>query len=318
MSHERRPKVSIVVLNLNGYEDTCDCIESLRGVQYPNFDVTLVDNGSSDDSADCLKTKFPEIKLIRSDENLGFTGGNNLGIQEALSRGADYVLLLNNDTIVDPNFLGHLIEVGETDSRIGILGPKILYAAEPQRIWFAGGYVRYSTGTCGHLGHDQIDRDGKFSSVEDTGWVSGCGLLIKSAVLREVGPLDPRLFIYWEDVDLCMRVSQAGYRCVFVPMARIWHKVSRTCGLKSSFTLYLGTRNQLALVAKRIPFPYKPGALALVLAKKLGVAGLLSFKSRDSATAVWGGIWAFLLHEYGPPGKERLMRRRGDCARARV
>jgi GT2 family glycosyltransferase len=313
-----KPKVSIILLNLNGYEDTQDCLKSLRQVQYPNFDVIVVDNGSDDDSFARLQTEFPDIRLLGSKVNLGFTGGNNLGIEDALCHEAAYVLLLNNDTVVEPNFLTHLVQVGERDPRIGILGPKIFYASEPQRIWFAGGYVRYGTGACGHLGQDQLDQDGKFSRIADTPFITGCALLVKSAVLQEVGLLDLRLFIYWEDADFCMRVRKAGYRCVFVPKARIWHKVSQTCGLESSFTLYLGTRNQLTWTAKHIPFPYKPGALSFVFVKKLLKMGLLVFKSWDSAAAVGAGIWAFLLGAYGPPRKERMPGRRVTSASANI
>jgi len=318
MQDRFKPKVSIVLLNLNGYEDTRDCLVSLRRVQYANFEVTVVDNGSDDDSFERLQTEFPDIRLLGSKENLGFTGGNNLGIEDALCRDAAYVLLLNNDTVVDPDFLTHLVQVGESDPRIGILGPKIFYASEPQRIWFAGGYVRYGTGACGHLGHDQLDQDGKFSHIADTPFITGCALLVKSAVLREVGLLDLRLFVYWEDADFCMRVRKAGYRCVFVPMARVWHKISQTCGLESSFTLYLGTRNQLTWTAEHIPFPYKPGALAFVFTKKLLKMSLLAFKNRDSAAAVWAGIWDFLVRAYGPPRKERMPGRQATSASANI
>jgi GT2 family glycosyltransferase len=318
MQDRSKPKVSIILLNLNGYDDTRDCLVSLRRVQYANFEVTVVDNGSDDDSFTRLQTEFPEIRLLGSKENLGFTGGNNLGIEDALCRDAAYILLLNNDTVVDPDFLTHLVQVGESDPRIGILGPKIFYASEPQRIWFAGGYVRYGTGACGHLGHDQLDQDGKFSRIADTPFITGCALLVKSTVLREVGLLDLGLFVYWEDADFCMRAQKAGYRCVFVPMARVWHKISQTCGLESSFTLYLGTRNQLAWTAKHIPFPYKPGALAFVFMKKFLRMGLLVFKNRDSAAAVWAGIWDFLVRAYGPPRKERMPGRPATSVSANI
>jgi GT2 family glycosyltransferase len=301
MLNPSSPKVSIVLLNLNGYRDTKDCLESLQRVQYLNFDVIVVDNGSSDDSFPRLQKEFPETTVVRSQENLGFSGGNNLGIQQALDNGADYVLLLNNDTLVDPNFLTCLVQVGETDPRIGILGSKIFYHSEPQRIWYAGGYVKYGIGACLHFGLDQLDREGKFSRVEDTEFITGCAMMIKSSLLREIGLLDEKLFIYWEDADFCMRARNAGNRLVFVPTALIWHKISRTCGAESPFTLYLTTRNQLTWVTKHIPFPYKPGALALAFAKKLAKAAQLSLKNRDASAAVLSGIWAFLFGVHGPP-----------------
>ena len=305
MLNQSSPRVSIVLLNLNGYQDTQDCIESLRRVQYTNFDVIVVDNGSSDDSFPRLQKEFPEAKLVRSEENLGFSGGSNLGIQHALDNGADYVLLLNNDTVVDADFLSHLVQVGESDPRIGILGAKIFYYSEPKRIWYAGGYVKCGIGACRHLGQDQLDQEGKFSRVEDTEFITGCAMMIKSSLLREIGLLDSKLFAYWEDSDFCMRARNAGNRLVFVPTALVWHKVSQTSGVESPFTLYLTTRNQLAWVTKHVPFPYKSVALAWTFVKKLLKAALLALKNRDSAAAVCAGIWAFLFRVYGPPRKDR-------------
>jgi GT2 family glycosyltransferase len=302
---EPGPKVSIVLLNLNGYRDTHDCLESLRHVRYPNFDVILVDNASSDDSVLRLQKEFPEVKLLRSRENLGFSGGNNLGIENALDSNADYVLLLNNDTTVDPDFLGELVEVGQSDPRIGILGPKIFHYSDPKRIWYAGGYVKYGIGACRHLGQDQLDQEGKFARVEDTGFVTGCAMLIKSSLFREIGLLDPKLFLYWEDSDFCMRAKKVRNRLIFVPNAFVWHKISRTCGPESPFTLYLITRNQLAWVTKHVPFPYKPGALAWAFMKKLLKTAQLTLKDRASAVAVLAGIWAYLCGIYGPPPDDR-------------
>jgi GT2 family glycosyltransferase len=285
-------------------------------VQYPNFDVIVVDNGSSDDPSPRLKREFPSIKLLASNENLGFTGGNNLAIEDALRHGAAYVLLLNNDTLVDPPFLTELVQVGESDCGIGILGPKIFYATEPQRIWYAGGKVKYGRGSCDHVGKGEFDQDGKFSRTVDTGFITGCAMMIKSAVLGEIGLLDSKLFFSWEDNDFCMRARNAGYRCVFVPMAHVWHKISQTCGLESPFTLYLSTRNQLTWIAKHVPFPYKPVTLAYALFRKLVRMILLVFKSPDAAAAVWAGIWAFFFRIYGPPPKGARMPAVSGAARA--
>ena len=273
-------------------------------MSYPNFDVVVVDNGSSDDSSARLKEEFPAIKLFASKENLGFTGGNNLGIEHVLANGAAYVLLLNNDTVVDESFLDELVRVGETSTRIGILGPKIFYASEPKRIWYAGGKVRYGRGSCDHVGKDQFDKDGSFSSTGATDFISGCAMMIKSAVLRDIGLLDSKLFIYWEDNDFCMRARNAGYSCVFVPAALVWHKISRTCGPESAFSLYLSTRNQLTWTAKHVPYPYKPFTLAFTLLRKL-FKMTLAISRPESASAIGSGIWAFFRGTYGPPQKKR-------------
>jgi GT2 family glycosyltransferase len=299
MSNNVLPKVSVVVLNLNGYGDTRDCLESLKRVTYSNFDVIMVDNGSSDDSARRLSLEFPAVRILRSQRNLGFAGGNNLAIGDALQDGADYVLLLNNDTVVDPCFLSVMIEVGETEPMIGLIGPKIYYASNPKRIWYAGGRVNYDG--CRHLGMDELDDETRFSRTEETGFISGCALLVKSVVLREVGLLDEKLFAYHEDTDFCLRACKAGYRCVFVGKALVWHKVSRTSGPESAFTLYLSTRNQLACVANHIALRYRPAVLAYTVAKKLAKMVSLGSRSWSSGIAVWAGIWAFVRGVYGPP-----------------
>jgi GT2 family glycosyltransferase len=280
-------------------------------VEYGNFEVIVVDNGSTDDSGMRLRREFPDGKFLRCEQNLGFTGGNNLGMKEALEDGADYVLLLNNDTLVDPSFLKHLVRVAESDSRIGIVGPKIFYASEPQRIWYAGGSITYAG--CVHFGKDQIDQNDKFSRIEDTGFITGCAMMVKAKVLREIGLLDDKLFVYHEDSEFCMRARAAGYRFVFVPTAHIWHKISQTCGLESPFTLYLSTRNQLNLVAKHVPFPYKPLALAFTVGKKIARMAIFSLKRPDAAKAVGAGIWDFLHGTYGPPLKNRLPKRQSPA-----
>lgn len=294
------PKVAMILLNLNGYCDTRDCLESLARLQYSNFEVIVVDNGSRDDSVLQLRANFPDVLTLHSTVNLGFTGGNNLAIAHALQRGADYVLLLNNDTLVDPGFLESLVKVAETDRRIGVIGPKILYASEPRRIWYAGGSVRY--GMCRHLGRNEVDQSGDRSGAVDTGFVSGCAMLIRAQVLREIGLLDNRLFVYHEDTEFCLRARAAGYRCMYVAQARIWHKVSRTCGPESPFTLYLCTRNELALAARYTRFPMKFAVLSFLLGKKLAKALLLRLRNRGpAATAVARGLRAFLFGVYGPP-----------------
>lgn len=305
MSSRYEPRVSIILLNLNNYQDTRACLESLQAVYYRQLDIIVVDNGSSDESCTRIKSDFPGVTLISNRHNVGFATGNNLGIRDALRRGADYVLLLNNDTIVDQSFLCPLVEVAEKDPNIGVLGSKIFYEADPKRLWYAGGHIAYLRGLCVHLGFNQLDEQRLFSKVIDTDFISGCVMMVRSSVFCKVGLLEDKLFVYWEDADFCMRVQKAGYRCVFVPTSQVWHKISRTCGQQSPFTLHLTTRNHLFWVKNHVPYPYKPLALPLAIARKLGKLARLSLRNDGSAAAVWSGLSDFVLGRYGPPNFKR-------------
>src|SRR5271168_929832 len=191
---------------------------------------------------------------------------------------------------------------------VGIVGPKIFFLSEPQRIWYAGGYVKLGVGACRHAGKDEMDSPDRYSRIEDTGFITGCALLVKSGVLREIGLLDDKLFVYWEDTDFCERARRKGYRCVFVPQSHVWHKISRTCGNESFFTLYLSTRNQLNWVATHVSYPQKFFAVAYTFGKKTVRMSVLALKGKDSARAVALGMWDFIRGEYGPP-KRRVPQR---------
>jgi GT2 family glycosyltransferase len=294
------PKIAIVVLNRNGLQDTRECIHSLDRLDYPGFEVILVDNASTDGSVSSCREEFPGIRVVESNLNLGFAGGNNLGIQMALSGGASYVLLLNNDTIADPELLKELLKVGESDSDIGILGAKIFYASDPRRIWYAGGEVLQRLGICRHTGLKQLDGE-KFSQTSDTGFVTGCTMMIKASVFRKIGLLDPKLFMYWEDADFCMRARKAQFRCVFVPSAHVWHKVSQSAGVDSPFTIFLSIRNHLMWISRYVPPPYRWLALGIALVRRLMRWPMLAIRDRLSADAVCEGIAAFFRGKDGPP-----------------
>lgn len=217
------PKVSIIILNWNSYEVTRDCLLSLRKLNYSNREIVLVDNGSVDRSGERLAREFPEVRLIRNQENLGFTGGNNAGMRFALSLGSEYFLLLNNDTLAAPDFLTKLIEIAEPDPTIGMLSPKIYFDQPRDRIWFAGG--AYNRGSsfpqCFGMGRQDHKR---YDCSRDISFVSGCAFLIKIAVVAQIGLLDDTFFLGFEDLDWSIRVSNAGYRGRYVPDAVIWHK----------------------------------------------------------------------------------------------
>lgn len=219
------PRVSIIILNWNGLEDTVECLESLRKITYPNHDVIVVDNGSKGNDAQVLEERFGDyIHLIRNDRNYGYAGGNNIAIRYVLDNSSpDYFLLLNNDTIVGPDFLGQMIEVAESDASIGIVGPKVYYHNFPTRIQGAGGRVNMRTGQASHIGIKEIDA-GQYDTQQQVDYVFGCCLLITKEAIQKVGLFDESYFSYWEETDYCFRAREAGYKVVYIPEAKIWHK----------------------------------------------------------------------------------------------
>lgn len=223
------PLVYIVVLTWNGKTDTIECLNSLKKIDYPNYKILVVDNASEDGTSEIVRSEFPEIELIINKENLRFAGGNNVGIDYSLQRKSDYVLLLNNDTIVERNFLSQLIESAETNPKIGIVGPKIYFYSEPKRIWYAGGKIEWWKGWISHVGIREID-NGKYETVRETDFITGCCMLIKREVVESIGKLDERYYIYGEDVDYCIRAKAVGYNILFQPKAIIWHKLSVSTG----------------------------------------------------------------------------------------
>jgi GT2 family glycosyltransferase len=241
--------VAIVIVNWNQQALTEECFNSLQKVKYLNFKVILVDNGSIDGSIEYLMKKFPKNHYILSKKNLGFSGGNNLGIKYALDEGFEYVYLLNNDTEVDPLFLNEIVLELEKDKNIGVAGSTVFYYKPSDIIWYAGGHANWISG-------DMVDPrignklDLNKHSTEDVDEVAGAGMIIRSKALKEVGLLDERFFIYFEETDLCQRIIKKGYRVIWAPKSKVWHKVSMAFGEHSPVMIYLMTRNRFLFMKK--------------------------------------------------------------------
>ncbi|MCX8073401.1 MAG: glycosyltransferase family 2 protein [Candidatus Binatia bacterium] len=245
------PKVAIVVLNWNGYENTIACLESLQRLNYPSFEVIVVDNGSRVDPTSAIREQFPAVKCIRLARNLGYTGGNNAGIRCALDAGADYVFVLNNDTVVEPDVLHWAVRAAERDPRIAAVGVKILAWDDPTRIWVAYGYVTYRQGLVRLIGYYWPD-DFRFTEERDVDWVPGTAMLLRREALLDVGLFDDAYFAYHEDVDWCTTARRKGYRVVFAPQGRILHKGHGSSGGRRfvSVRQYLAGRNMVLFVQK--------------------------------------------------------------------
>jgi GT2 family glycosyltransferase len=244
------PLIYVIVLTWNGKADTLECLRSLQNLAYPNARILVVDNASEDGTGEAVRSLFPRVELICNDSNLRFAGGNNAGIEYSLRLGADYVLLLNNDTVVDLDFLTPLVQKAEEDKQIGIVGPKIWHYGESKRIWFAGGRIEWWKGWVSHIGIRATDAH-QYDTLREVDYITGCCMLVKREVIKAVGTLDEKYYLYGEDVDWCIRARQAGFKVVYVPSSHVWHKVSTSSGGHLSwFKNWNKLKSQLRLMAR--------------------------------------------------------------------
>ena len=241
----KAPRVDVVLLNWNGRDDTLACLESVSRIDYPNFRVIVADNGSSDGAVDAIRRAYPDVHLIENHANLGFAAGNNSAITYALESGAEFVFLLNNDTVVDSAILSAFVDAAERMPDGGVFGAKIYYYGEKQKLWYAGGYWDARTLSFNEHGAGEIDR-GQFDTLTETEWVIGCAMFVRAGVFRSVGLLEPSFFLNNEEIDFCSRTKRAGFACVYVPGARLWHKISVSFGGEDSpLKEYFSARNRL-------------------------------------------------------------------------
>ena len=226
----RADRICVILLNWNGKRDTLECLESLRQVNYPRFQTVVVDNGSTDDSVAAIRAAYPDTPLFETHANLGFAGGNNVGIEWALKKKFQWILLLNNDTVVDPNFLKAFLAAAQERPQAKILGAKIYRYGERKRIDHLGGFWNPTIGEFESPASDQIDDGFGYEEMEQVDYVSGCALLMHRSVPEQIGLLEPRFFLYWEETDFCFRARRAKFEVWTAPQAHVYHKVS------SSFT----------------------------------------------------------------------------------
>jgi GT2 family glycosyltransferase len=250
--------LAVVVLSWNGAELTLDTLRSLAACHVPEswrLHTLVVDNASTDGSPQRVREEFPGVELLVLAENRRFAGGNNAGIERALYAGADAVMLLNNDVVADPQLLEKLLAALEEQPQAGAVAPLIYFAPPSDRIWYGGGRCRPWLAHSSHRGLREPDH-GQYRSIEDTGYLTGCCLLATAEAWRKVGFLDERYFIYAEDADWCLRARAAGYRLLFVPTARLWHRVSASSGgakgggVPSAWKVYQRLRANLTLWAR--------------------------------------------------------------------
>ncbi|KKQ96816.1 MAG: hypothetical protein A3G66_01350 [Candidatus Levybacteria bacterium RIFCSPLOWO2_12_FULL_39_17] len=253
------PKIFVIILNFNGGQNTVDCLLSFSNISKKEFEFekVVVDNGSKDGSIEQIRKKFNDVIIIENQKNLGFAGGNNEGIRFALKSGADFVMLLNNDTIVHSGLVKNLLEPLEHDSVGGVV-PKIYFekgyefhkdrykeSDKGKVIWYAGGKMDWENLIGENIGVDEVDH-GQFDIRMETDLATGCCFMVRSDVLKNVGMFDDRYFLYYEDADLSQRIKKAGHKIIYEPAAIVWHKNAESSGGSGSdLQDYYITRNRL-------------------------------------------------------------------------
>ena len=252
--------VNLFVLNWNGRDLTLDCLSSLEKITYPNVKIYVIDNGSSDNSVTEIRNQFPDYEIIELPENYGFARGNNAGF-ELVKQKADYTIFLNNDTIVDPNFVEPLINAMESNSTVKQSTPKIFYADNLDYIWFGGGKVSLWAGWIRHLGIRQKDSM-QFSFNRNVDYATGCCVCMRTVDFESIGMFDESFLMYGEDVDLSLRFRKQGGQILFVPESKIWHKVSSSIGTQFSIRKWKRKNiGKMKLVTKHV----HPAQLPIVM-----------------------------------------------------
>lgn len=277
----RYPKVSIIVLNYNGLRDTKKCITSILKTDYPNYSVIIVDNGSEKNEAAIIKKLFAnkKIRCIRLAKNYGFSGGNNRIFKKLESK---YIFLLNNDTEVKKNFLSELVKTMEKDTSIAVAQPKILWMKNKKYLDYAGacgGFIDIFgyPFTRGRIFYTQERDLGQYNSQVDIFWASGAAMFIRKNVLDKVGYFDERFFNYMEEIDLCYRIHQAGYRIICEPKSVIYHLGGATALRNETKKRFWEHRNNLLFVFKN--FPLKNLLIILIPRLFLEVASIIHYLS---------------------------------------
>ncbi len=293
------PYVITVILNTNRRDDTLACLASLGKSTYENHHIIVLDNASTDGSVPAIRQLFPAVEIIELQENLGYAGNNNVGIRAAVAQNADWVFVLNEDTILAPDCLEKLVAVGENSPQVGIVGPMVYHHNEPTVIQSAGGTLnRFWEGA--HIAQNNPDT-GQFPAPHRVDWISGCAILVRRAVIEQVGMIDERFFYYWEETEWCVHATEAGWQIWNVPAAKLWHKgVQRDYQPKPSVTYY-STRNHLLLLAKhRAPFGVRAMAWAQIGRTLASWTFKPKWKSmRAHRNAMWRGMVDFLRHRWG-------------------
>ena len=294
----QQAKVNVMILNWNRKEVLLESLNAVKQLEYPLYEIIVVDNASTDGSVEAVKEKFPDVTVIENDKNYGAIGGKNIGLRKAMESPVDYIYMVDNDIVGAKDSLSKLIEVAEHDAQVGMVGAMMYDMSKPDIILSAGGTIDYTENVSRGRGDAQQDV-GQFSKTEPVDYLWGGALLARKSVLETVGLFDPGYIGYWfEDTDLSVRVRKSGYKILFCPFAKVWHKPHATIEQFSFRKKYLATRNAIRFMKKHAPF------YGWVKYLFFAIAGLPYALMRDllkgrSPQGVWGkakGIFDGILN----------------------
>jgi GT2 family glycosyltransferase len=289
------PRVSIITINYNQLQHTCAMLDSLRQLTYPDVEVIVVDNASPENPASVITSQYPEVKFLPSEKNLGFAGGNNLGVASATG---EYLLFLNNDTEVDPGFLEPLVSLFETNSEAGAASPKILYYNSDNTIQYVGSTcINPFTGRNKRVGYLEKDH-GQHDTLKETDLAHGAAMMVPRKVIDKVGAMPEFFFLYYEEIDWCESIKKAGYKIFVVPEAKIYHKESMSVGKKSTLKTYYMTRNRLLFMRRNTTGIRKLFWIFFFVSFSLPKNAMTYLLQRDTehGRAFWKGLIWNLTH----------------------
>lgn len=308
-SKNMNSRLSIVIVNYKQEVLTSECVNSILKSSFSDYHVIIVDNESSQASVQTLRKSCPSATVIPTDRNLGYGGGNNLGIRYALQSGSALILLLNNDTVVDRDLLRLLVESADLHPKAGAIGASIYYYDDREVLWYGGGRLEVDKALGAHIGIGARNVS-LGTDVVDTDFVTGCCLLTTRTVLEDIGLLDEKYFLYLEDADFCARAKDAGYQVLYNPNAKLYHKVSNSTNRESPTYIYFNLRNKILFLRKHsrpsrwiLRLPY----LAYFYTRQLTRLTLKHHDFRAARAALWG-LKDGLANYTGELGEGRLNR----------
>lgn len=294
----RLPAVAIIILTWNRRDVTLKCLRSLRELTYPNCEVIVVDNASSDDTVAYVRQNFPSVTLIENEKNLGFAAGCNVGIRRALAKGADYIFLLNNDTIVPRDLLHRMLASAEdAPDEVAVFSPMLYYLDEPDVLWFSGSSRHWLTLEVMGFGPLGPRRDFSQRQNVNVDYIFGTAMLLRASALRRVGLFDEDFFLYYEDMDLCLRMKRAGYDLHIVPEAQVGHQVSASTREMSATRYYHKARSSVIFFRKHTGWIRRAFVVPYRLGSALRTLGRLLLRrqvgtSRAFLRGLWDGLRA--------------------------